>query len=153
MALREISRSYVLRKSADQAVANSTTLTDDTDLSFAVTASRTYCFRLSIPFNLAGVVSGYKFQLSLPSGLTSLVWNGQVYNAVSLALVSVQVLTSVTVISGALATSGDHLLQMEGTVEVGGTGGSLTLQFAQNTSSGSAITVKKNATMIVQEAY
>jgi len=143
---------YVARQAADQSVTSSTTLVDSDDLKIAVAAGKKYYYRLFAPFALAGVVSGYKFQLNLPSGIAHIIQDDQVLNGITSTVVLVRVDVTVTIISGALASSGDHVLLIEGSFENGATAGNVVLQFAQNTSDGSAITIKKGGVLIVSPA-
>lgn len=147
---RHTAASYVERKTSDQSVSSSTTLTDAEGLSFFLSANETYQFDLWAPFNLAGVVSGYKFQLSLPSGVVALTETSEILNGITASLVVVRVDATVTTFSGALASAGDHILRLQGTVENGSTAGLLKLQFAQNVSDSSAITIKRGSSLIVR---
>ena len=140
---------YVARQAADQAVTSSTTLVDSDNLKVNVAANKKYYYRVFAPFALAGVVSGYKFQLTLPSGIAHVIQDDQVLNGITSTVVLVRVDVTVTIISGALASSGDHVLLIEGSFENGVNAGDVKLQFAQNTSDGSAITLKKGAVLFV----
>lgn len=140
MASRSV---YPQRKTADEAVTSSTTLQDDDELQFYVPANGKYHYRFHVPVNLSGIVSGYKFQVVLPTGVSEVVQTEKVFNGIAATLVAVKVEASVTVLSGALASAGDHVLEIEGAVVNGSTADYMKLQFAQNTSDASAITVQE----------
>ena len=143
---------YAIRKVADQSITSSTTLTNDTELFAPVEANKNYHFRASVPFNLAGVVSGYKFTFASPSGHTNFVCTPLIYNGGTSTLLTVAPITTPgTAVAGALATSGDHYAAWEGVLENGASAGNINFQFAQNTSNGSAITVKRGAILIVMQ--
>ena len=140
-----------VRQAADQTVTSSTTMVNSS-LSVPLETNKTYFFTIYLPFSLAGVVSGYKFDLSSPSGLANFSCTPMVYNGGSGTLLSAVPMASVSsLVNGALATTGDHYVEMKGNIEVGSTAGNFILRFAQNTSSASAITLKQGATMTVQE--
>lgn len=140
---------YVARQAADQSVTSSTTLVDSDNLKVSVAANKKYYYRVFAPFALDGVVSGYKFQLTLPSGIAHIIQDDQVLNGITSTIVLIRIDITVTIISGALASSGDHVLLIEGSFENGVNAGDVKLQFAQNTSDGSAITLKKGAVLFV----
>lgn len=142
---------YTVLKTADQPVTSSTTLTNDTDLFFPVQANKKYAFRFLIPFNLAGILSGYKFQVSTPSAPSSFVHTARIENGATGGMVGLSVLTSISPQAGALATTGDHAGVWEGTLENGVNAGNLQFQFAQNVSSAPAITIKRGAYLTIME--
>ena len=135
---------------SDQSVTSSTTLTDSS-LVILLEANKKYAFQAYLPLNLGGTAPGYKFAWAGPtmsnSSCTPLVVNG----STSTLITAVPLAAFNSVLSGALATSGAHTIWMEGSLEVGGTGGNLKLQFAQSTSSGQAVTLKRGARLTVQE--
>lgn len=142
---------YPIRKTADQSVTSSTTLADDTILQFPVLASHNYQFRCVAPFALAGALSGFKLQISVPSSPTSYLCYAEVVNAVTGAIALTNIATSVSTLAGSLATMGDHMAMFEGVLENGVNAGVIKLQFAQNTSDSAAITIKRNAMLFVIE--
>lgn len=133
---------YAGFSAADQSVTSSTTLVTATGLSQPVEASRGYGFQAVIMFNLAGVVSGMKFSVSTPASPTNLAYLIEILNGTGL---SVAALGLSAPVAGALATTGLHIARFFGTLENGSNAGNLLLQFAQNTSDASAITVKRGS--------
>lgn len=123
---------YAITQLNDQTLTNTTTLTDS-ELKLWIPAGRKYIFQIFVPFTLGGVTSGYKFELTLPSGVSFLLQNTKLINDVSLSFVVTRVDLSVTLINGALATAGTHVLEIRGTVVNGSTAGFVVLRFAQNT--------------------
>lgn len=142
-------KSWTSRQTADQSVTSSTTLVDVTGLSLPLAASRKYKVEMFVPFSLAGIVSGYKFQCGVPSGAAQCL-HYQVMNGVTGALVQVKVETSIITLSGALATSGTHILLIDGVVVNNTTADDFKLQFAQNISDAGAITVLENAALMIK---
>lgn len=138
----------VLGRTATQAVTSSTALVDDNTLTLPVTASHNYGFEYFVPFNLAGIASGYKFAINGPSSPTSVVYTIQVYNLTT----GVSVLIGRggafdSVVAGSLATIGDHVAVIRGTLRNGVNSGNMVLRFAQNVSDIGAITVAADASV------
>jgi hypothetical protein len=127
---------------ADQAVTSSTALVDVTGFTFAMEASRTYGFDGHLYFNLGGVVSGVKLGVGLPASPTNTNYMLEVVNGTGLSLVALGMNAGVAT---ALATGGLHVSRVGGIIENGVNAGNLSLQFAQNTSNGSAITAKRGS--------
>lgn len=127
---------------ADQAITSSTTLATITGFSFTMEANRTYGFHANVQFNLGGIVSGVKFGVSTPASPTNALYTIEVLNGTGLSVAAVGLSAGV---AGALATTGLHTARLHGVIENGSTAGSLAMQFAQNTSDGSAITAKRGS--------
>jgi len=126
---------------ADQSVTSSTGLVNITGMVAAVEANRAYGFLVEIQFNLAGIVSGFKFGVSAPASPTNLAYTIDV-TASGLTIVGLGLSAT---IAAALATTGLHKVTMRGVLENGANAGSLVPQFAQNVSDGSAITIKRGS--------
>lgn len=131
-----------LEKDADQSVSSSTTLANDTHLTLPVAAGRRYKFFGCLRFNLAGIISGYKFGWSTPASPTEMYYDMRIINGATGAFVLGAISAT---IAGALATSGDHGLMIGGHLSNGANAGNLVFQFAQNASDSGAITVKQNS--------
>lgn len=145
-----ISTSYAARKSSDQSVASNTNLTNDTDLVLPIDPSSIVAVRLVILFALAGVLSGFKFGLAGPASPSNIALTAEVRNMAAPALVASGVLSALgTLASGALATTGTHLLIVQGMVENGPNSGNLTFQFAQNVSDLGSITIKRGSAFTI----
>lgn len=139
---------------SDEAVTSSTTLQDDDAILFAVEASSVYWFECMLGFDSStnpGV--GVKFRFTLPSGAT-MTWfiqgfysttnanlfNGMVYNESSpTTTVTATVITS---------ANGGTAVILRGIVRTTGAG-TVTLQWAQGVSSGTALTRKKDSFIAV----
>ncbi len=126
-------------KTADETVNNSVTLQNDDELSFTATANKTYLVDLYLLLN-GGITADYKFAWSLPSGAwywgaeaegggggISIYWVPKDVSAGSMAAISSSTLS----VSGSANTpQGLHLTT---TIAIGGSGGTVNLQWAQNT--------------------
>lgn len=138
---------HVIQSATDQSVTSSTTLVNS-QLTFRMAAYATYNFSVRGYFQLLGSTSGYKFAMAGPSGVTYSRACAFALNTVTNAFADIALNTSLTTaLAGALTDTGRHLVSFEGTVTAGATAGDLVLQFAQNTSHGSAITLEAGSTM------
>jgi len=127
-------------------ITSNTTLASDSVLTVPIAAGATVFVEVFIPFSLAGVLSGYKFGLSLPASPTNVVIVGEVTNAVTGALALSSLVTAGGLVTGgALATSGSHFAKIKGTIENGSNAGSIAVQAAQNTSDSGALTILRGA--------
>lgn len=145
-----VGESYIVVKSVGQAVTSSTTLVNDSVLNYGLEAGGIYHFKFYIPFNLAGILSGFKFAINGPVTPTMANYTIQVYNQTSGSLggsITAGVLDTATGLG--LTAIGDHVAKAEGSIIVGAAGGSLVWRFAQNLSSGSALTILPGATLQV----
>lgn len=127
--------------SADQAITSNVTLANITGLVCQVEANRAYGFTAEIQFNLAGIVSGFKFGVSNPASPTNLVYTIEAISSV--AIIAGIGLTAT--LGAALATTGLHVCHIWGVLENGANAGNLSIQVAQNTSDASALTVKRGS--------
>lgn len=136
---------YSVSKSSDEGVTSSTALQDDDHLFDPVYSGRKYKFRFYLVFNLAGITSGYKFGVTLPGSSTGTI-TYKVTNVGGAALAGTSVGNATGTIGGALAATGDHICEIEGFFTAGADG-NIRLQFAQNVSSGNALTVKAGSVL------
>jgi hypothetical protein len=122
-------------KTSDTARTNTTTLADDPHLSIALEANTTYHFSALFTINLGN--SGPKFKMTFvgPAGST-ISWGANINNNEfhSASGGTSQAFTSVE--------GGDSSAVCTGSITLGSTAGNLTLQWAQNSSSSQAVTVK-----------
>lgn len=133
------------RKTADESVTSSTTLQDDDHLVFPIAASEEWHFDMFLTTGLSLDTCGIKLAITTPSGCV------QRMTMVS-ALSSLKAKTTTTsgvafdwtAASYPLGTSLD-LVQVAVWALNGATPGNVTLQFAQSTSSGTAITLFKGS--------
>lgn len=126
---------------ADQAISINTTLANITGLVFPVEANRAYGFMAEIQFNLAGIVSGFKFGVANPASPTNLVYT---IEAISSGAIIAGIGLTAT-LGAALATTGLHACHIRGVLENGANAGNLSMQSAQNTSDASALTIKRGS--------
>jgi len=139
----------VKRKTADESVTSSTTLQDDDHLTFSAGANEEWFADLEIDAGAAMNSSGLKIAVTTPAGAT--------LNVTAFALgESGNFLKARTTSSGGalvfsvanFASTSNVVVRMSVWVLNGGTAGSITLQFAQDTSSSSAITLRKGSHMV-----
>jgi hypothetical protein len=142
----------VLKKTADETVNNSNTLQDDDHLFFTAAANTTYAVELFLVMTANSVASDWKFQFSLPAG-ASIVWGAEFYGggtnrwAPPVAANSPVALdTGVIALGSQNNIHGAHLM---GVITIAATGGSVKLQWAQNTATVVDSILKAGSTMVV----
>lgn len=130
----------IARKTADELIASSTTLQNDDNLAWAVTASAVYLMELRVQYK-ADAAGDLKWGFTFPSGLTMLYGYWGVYDSASAFTSNGQkIQTDVPVVGGVGASTG-IMLAMSGIVTVAATAGTLQFQWAQNTSNVNSTTV------------
>jgi len=137
-------------KSADESVTSSTTVQNDDELVLSVAASCTYAFDLFIIYE--GGTQGssdLKMQYTLPAGATGhldvvyLDSSGGQHSAGDNT-------ASSTWTAGTAGAGNNKLFFGRGIVVISSTAGSLQIQWAQGTSSGTATKVKTNSYMMLR---
>jgi hypothetical protein len=129
-------------KPTDQTVASSTTLVNDTALSFPVAASEVWQFEIDIYSTFdGGAASGVKAAFTVPAGCT-LQWV-----AVSGTAPQTVSGTSLTLATGGGSVTA-YMSKLIGQVINGVTPGTVQLQWAQNTSDGTATAVKAGSSLV-----
>ena len=130
-----------VEKPTDQSVTSSTTLVNDTALSAAVAASATYLFYCYLDYEGGtGGSSDLKFQWTVPASATlRFTLIGTDASNATVVSSTKSDTTSYTLRSAGAATLQAAL--MIGSLVVASTAGTLQLQWAQNTSSGTATKV------------
>lgn len=93
---------------------------------------------------IVGAAGGLRFQIVTPAGVASFLATVQLFNTVAPSQ-TVAVQTSSTVFTNALADAGNHWLEVELAITNGATAGTVDIQFAQNTSNGTALQVLEGA--------
>lgn len=134
-------RPVFARKTSDETVNGSAALQDDNELTVAVEASATYLLELHLIQN-SGATPGFKLSFSIPTGAT---WVSGSYNAgssVANEQFGVMPLVGLSGITGAGANS---LLIVRSLITISTTAGSVTLQWAQNTSNASDTIVRSGS--------
>lgn len=133
-------------KTADESVTSSTTLQNDDALFLELAANTTYQVILQLAYN--GGTQGssdLKLAWSAPSGATArfaAFWRDT-------SGANHQGVTDLTTVSalGTNGTSNDYSLLLTGTIITGSAGGTLQVQWAQNTSSATPTTVRANSSL------
>jgi hypothetical protein len=136
-----------VRKSADQSVTSNTTVANDSQLKFAVAASETYIFNIWLFLDAANATPDIKLTCTGPSGSTVLWSPGQAMYLVD-ATPTVGTVQASGVTASYFVDANLRPLVLQGTILNGVTAGDLTLQWAQNTSSATATTIKAGSYII-----
>jgi hypothetical protein len=142
-----------VKKLEPQAVTASTTLVDVIGLSMNIPRDQKVKFEFYVPFSLADVASGWKFQVVLSTAFTNFVNHVLVFDGVTPgAFVNSTVQVASAAVAGALAVAGNHICYCTGQLENSNNGGlpiNIKLQFAQNVADAGAITILRGAYLIV----
>jgi len=128
-------------KSADQTVNNSATLVNDSQLLFTINTSKRYYFMLSLGQNSNGTAD-LKIGWSVPTDSTML-WSIAAGNSEAKSE------TDTAMLSGGSANLCERIVH--GFITTSTTGGTLTLQWAQNTANASDTKVLAGSTFIIWE--
>jgi hypothetical protein len=133
-----------VRKTADQSKTSDTTLANDTVLTFPMEASKSYAIRIKAFFD-APATPGFKYALSGPASPTrvQVERRSRAPNATSEAIAGDAAYTSSTANTGHATSTG--VLEMEIIVQNGANAGAFALQWAQNSSSGTATVVRQGS--------
>ncbi len=136
----------VIIKSADETINSSSTLQNDDELTIAVSANKRYYFNLYLYF-LSDTTPDFKYAFTVPASTTSRRllgnWNGASAESATGALTTVS-----TIVSGGTS---QQTLMLSAYVITGASAGSITLQWAQDTSDVANTTVKAGSTMVMYE--
>lgn len=131
-------------KNADETVTSSTTLQDDDQLTFTPNISKTYNVSIFV-FMDSGVTPDIKFALSIPTGATAIelaeVW----------APNDSRVTTNWTSSRMLVGAAGVRYFHLTGRVIMSTTAGSVTFQWAQNTSDASDTKVLEGSLLLAWE--
>lgn len=136
----------VARQDAALPVTSSTTLVSS-GLSIPIAANQRIEGWGRCPITLAGTASGAKWQFIVPAGGTIYQLEYTITNGNSKTVVQSDVLLASAAFSNALANATNHYMFFTFQIANGATAGSVTLQFAQLVSDGSAATLLAGATM------
>ena len=157
-----IGQAIVKRKTADESVTSSTTLQDDDHLTFAIAASEEFVGSIFLSVGAALSTTGIKIAITVPTAATLevIASAGNYYNTtVAPTYTTLRTTTSGTALdftatgfsNGIGANGGDvvhDLISIHFWVLNSTNAGSVTLQFAQSTSSGTAVTVRKGSHLV-----
>jgi hypothetical protein len=130
-----------VRKSSNQSVTSSTTLVDDSQLLFAVEANATYLFNIFLWVYAADGTPDIKLTVTGPSG-SSIAFSPSTYYATGDGTTALGTVATGGVTFGAFVDANERNQLYFGSILNGGTAGNLQFRWAQNTSSGTATTVK-----------
>ena len=134
----------IVRKTADESVVSSTALQDDDHLFFAIGASEVWSVDVNLMALDASVgVADLKIAFTIPAGCTMFLATCVPDNANVVTYITWD--TSGTGQGIGVGTSTPKFFRISGIVVNGGTAGNFRMQFAQNTSNGSAVTVKASS--------
>jgi hypothetical protein len=125
-----------------------TTLANITGLSIAVLAGETRSFTARLHLNASGS-GGYKAAIAGTATATAIIGDGAVRKVTALSFLATERLTAMGVAILAVASAvEDGYMEINGVITVNA-GGTLTVQFAQNTANGTT-TVKRGSTFVSQ---
>src|SRR5258708_17193026 len=133
------------RKTADQPITSSTTLTNDSDLTFPIAANEEWVCTIEVSAGSLLSTTGYKLAVTVPAGAT--MQATAIFNGDGGTSGSGRQTTSGSLIISSAASAGNSTGTFRITVWIlnGGTAGNVTLQWAQGTSSGTALTFFKGS--------
>lgn len=131
------------RKTATESVTSSTVLQDDNHLLITVAANTNYVITGTFYVTSASATPDFKMAFVTPSGTIAVSYAALVIGAGSSPSRGADVLSTSGVAGNAITIGAGEVLivQIQGTISVGVTGGTFKLQWAQNTSSGTATTI------------
>jgi len=137
-------------KTSDQSVTSSTTLVNDTALVLAVAANATYWMELYLNYEGGTAnASDLKFGWTFPAGLTIRAQPLLVDPAGATRILNTQIQTTVSN-AGTQGAGNLSSVGLRGNVTTSGTSGNLQLQWAQNTSNGTATIVHTGSLLVLQ---
>lgn len=143
-------------KTADESRTNNT-FADDTDLRFPVRAGEYWRFTALLLFKGANATMDAKFQFTLPASATAR-WDVESPSGSQTSGLSVPTVsgtpTAIRTDASTLSVGTNNVDQgvvIEGLVTVGGTAGNVVLQWAQNTTNGSNLTLYKGSVIIARK--
>lgn len=140
-------KASVIVKNADESVTSSITLQDDDELTVALAANTDYAFSIWLRTTSGGggTNGSIKCALTVPAGATlqfSGIWEGSAGPQTA-----DPILATATALPMPLNGTSNCWARIDGTVRNGANAGNLTLQWAQNTSSGTATVVKAGSSL------
>ena len=137
-----------VRKTSDQSVTSSTTLVDDSALVLPVLASEIWQFKFFVVYG-AGATGDIKVAFTFPTGGD---FRLSLLAADAAGTLLMQTASSTTSPTPTISLKGNGIttyatIPFEGVYVNGGTGGNVTLQFAQVVSDATAATIKAQSTL------
>jgi hypothetical protein len=137
---------YKLRKTSDESVSSSTTLQNDDVLKIALAASDAVEFSAVMFVSSTSATPDFKMTFTVPSG-ASVRWFAEWFDGVLYQSSSI-VTASGTTANFAVAANTLGMVKLTGIVVNGSTAGDLQLQWAQNTSNGTSVTVQQRSFLL-----
>ena len=136
-------------KTAQQDITSSTALTNDTALLAALAANAFYSFSSVICYKgFTNGISDFKWQWTVPAGAT-LRFQADWLSVGLTAQIGVQQVNASVLSAGTNGVGNVFAIKSLGSLSTGGTTGNLQLQWAQNTSSGTATTVGPGSVLML----
>lgn len=137
---------YKLRKTADESVSSSTTLQNDDVLKIALAASDAVEFSAVMFVSSTSSTPDFKMTFTVPSG-ASVRWHAEYFDGANYQGSSV-ITGSGTTIPFQVAANVVGMVKLTGIVVNGSNAGDLQLQWAQNTSNGTSVTVQQRSFLL-----
>jgi len=137
---------YKLRKTADESVSSSTTLQNDDVLKIALAASDAVEFSAVMFVSSTSSTPDFKMAFTVPSG-ASVRWMAEYFDGANYQGSSV-ITGSGTTVNFAVAANTLGMVKLSGIVVNGSNAGDLQLQWAQNTSNGTSVTVQQRSFLL-----
>jgi len=142
----------VIVKSADETVTSSTSLQDDNHLTLSIAANETWSFDLTL-FQTGATSGDLKLALAIPSG-AAITWGyvGWLTSGVAPATAAFNAGGDANVAAlGSFGASTFDIVQIYGVCANSTNAGSLTLRWAQNSSDGTATTIRARSFLRAQK--
>jgi hypothetical protein len=134
-----------IRKSSNETVTSSATLQDDDELRFAISANETW--KTEVFLNMvSSPTPDFKYAFTAPAGLSSILYGYSQYTAIATNSATSTAGSGITVITGTGTVSNG--LWIDCLVVNGATAGTVTFQWAQNTSNAAATTVRAGSFLV-----
>jgi len=133
------------RKPADQSLTTQTSLQNDSDLAFAIAANEEWVVTFELSIGSALTTTGIRIGVTTPAGATLELDMFGVADSITQASSNRTTTAGATIVFAPTANSGmlhGFLWVLNGT-----TPGTIQFQFAQNSSSGTALTLRKGSFM------
>ncbi len=140
-----IGKEMIKIKSTNESLTNSVTLQDDDELQFAVNANEKWY--IDVLLDVTGSTGGIKCGFAIPTGSTMALNMCANLTAGNTSHVHEWIRTSNTASSGITITNNVTSISIRGIVSISSTAGSVKLEWAQSTSSGTATVVKSLSMM------
>lgn len=137
----------IVRKTADESVTSSVALQDDDSLLMALAANEVWHVKFVVIATSASATPDIKMAFTIPAGATMGLMSPVIRADTDAAWVIKYVASGTAPFAVQLVAGDLTATEISGVVTNSGTAGNLTLQWAQNTSSATATTVKANSTL------